>query len=52
MDKTLSLTEDILVPLKVKSNLNNYIITFHDTIDNLLETLNKDSWVIIDKNLT
>ena len=52
MDKTLLLTEDILAPLKVKSNLNNYIITFHDTIDNLLETLNKDSWVIIDKNLT
>jgi len=51
MDKTLQLTEDILVPLKVKSNLNNYEITFHNTIEDLLNTLNKQNWFIIDKNL-
>jgi 3-dehydroquinate synthase len=51
MDKTLQLTEDILVPLKVKSNLNNYEITFHNTVEDLLNTLNKQNWFIIDKNL-
>jgi 3-dehydroquinate synthase len=51
MDKTLQLTEGTLVPLKVKSNLNNYEVTFHNTIEDLLNNLNKQSWFIIDKNL-
>jgi 3-dehydroquinate synthase len=51
MDKTLQLTEGTLVPLKVKSNLNNYKVTFHNTIEDLLNNLNKQSWFIIDKNL-
>ena len=51
MDKILPLMEDTLAPLKVKSNLNNYKITFHDTVEELLNVLNKQSWFIIDKNL-
>ena len=51
MDKILSLMEDTLAPLKVKSNLNDYKITFHDTVEGLLNILDKQSWFIIDKNL-
>jgi 3-dehydroquinate synthase len=51
MDKTLQLTEDTLVPLKVNSKLNNYEITFHKTINELFSSLNEDYWYIIDKNL-
>jgi 3-dehydroquinate synthase len=51
MDKILSLMEDTLAPLKVKSNLNDYKITFHDTVKGLLNILDKQSWFIIDKNL-
>ena len=51
MDKILPLMEDTLAPLKVKSNLNNYKITFHDTVEELLNVLDKQSWFIIDKNL-
>jgi 3-dehydroquinate synthase len=43
--------EDTLAPLKVKSNLNNYKITFHDTVEELLNVLDKQNWFIIDKNL-
>jgi 3-dehydroquinate synthase len=43
--------EDTLAPLKVKSNLNDYKITFHDTVEGLLNILDKQSWFIIDKNL-
>jgi 3-dehydroquinate synthase len=43
--------EDTLAPLKVKSNLNDYKITFHDTVEELLNILDKQSWFIIDKNL-
>ena len=51
MDKILSLMEDTLASLKVKSNLNDYKITFHDTVEGLLNILDKQSWFIIDKNL-
>jgi len=51
MDKTSQLTEDILLPLKVKSSLSSYEITFHDSIEELLSTLDKTHWFIIDKNL-
>ena len=51
MDKILPLMEDTLAPLKVKSNLNDYKITFHDTVEELLNILDKQSWFIIDKNL-
>jgi 3-dehydroquinate synthase len=51
MDKILPLMEDTLAPLKVKSNLNDYKITFHDTVEGLLNILDKQSWFIIDKNL-
>lgn len=51
MDKILPLMEDTLAPLKVKSNLNNYKITFHDTVEELLNVLDKQNWFIIDKNL-
>jgi 3-dehydroquinate synthase len=51
MGKISQSTEGILVPLKVKSNLNNYEVTFYNTIEDLLNNLNKKSWFIIDKNL-
>jgi 3-dehydroquinate synthase len=51
MDKTLQLMEDTLPPLKVKSNLTDYTITFHNSVNKLLNTLNKTNWFIIDENL-
>ena len=51
MDKTSQSTEDILPPLKVKSSLSSYEVTFHDSIEELLSTLDKTHWFIIDKNL-
>jgi 3-dehydroquinate synthase len=43
--------EDTLLPLRVKSNLNDYIITFHNSVEKLLHTLDKTNWFIIDENL-
>lgn len=51
MDKTSQLMEDTLLPLRVKSNLNDYIITFHNSVEKLLHTLDKTNWFIIDENL-
>ena len=51
MDKTLQSMEDTLLPLKVKSNLSDYVVTFHNSIEKLLNTLDKKSWFIIDENL-
>jgi 3-dehydroquinate synthase len=51
MDKTSQLMVDTLAPLKVKSNINDYLITFYNSVEDLLNTLNKQNWFIIDKNL-
>jgi len=51
MDKILELMEDTLAPLKIKSKLNNYNVTFFKNINDLFNSLNEDYWFIIDKNL-
>ena len=51
MGKILESMEGTLVPLKVKSKLNNYSITFYEDINGLFNALDKDCWYVIDKNL-
>ena len=41
MDKISQLMEDTLLPLRVKSNLNDYTITFHSSVEKLLHALDK-----------
>jgi len=43
--------EDTPLPLRVKSNLSDYVITFHNSVERLVHTLDKTNWFIIDENL-
>jgi len=51
MDKISQLMEDTPLPLRVKSNLSDYVITFHNSVERLVHTLDKTNWFIIDENL-